>query len=65
MTSDQVRKLIAAQVAEAGTIKAWADAHGVSPAYVGDTIKGRHEPAGKLLEALGLERVVTYRWAEQ
>lgn len=40
---------------------AWAKAHGVSPAYVSDVLAGRREPGKLVLDALGLERVVTYR----
>lgn len=40
---------------------AWAKKHGLSPAYVSDVINGRREPGKAILEALGLERVVSYR----
>jgi DNA-binding transcriptional regulator YdaS (Cro superfamily) len=40
---------------------AWARKHGVSPAYVSDVINGRREPGPAILDALGIERVVTYR----
>lgn len=40
---------------------AWAKANGVSPAYVSDVLAGRREPGKLVLDALGLERVVTYR----
>lgn len=39
----------------------WAKKHGVSQTYVSDVINGRREPGKAILEALGLERVVTYR----
>ena len=38
-----------------------AAAIGVSPAYLNDVLHGRREPQGKILEYLGLERVVVYR----
>lgn len=41
---------------------AWARERGVSATYVSDVIQGRKEPGDKVLAALGLERVVTYRW---
>jgi DNA-binding transcriptional regulator YdaS (Cro superfamily) len=40
---------------------AWARSHGISPAYVSDVINGRREPGPAILDALGIERVVTYR----
>lgn len=40
---------------------AWAKANGISPAYVSDVIAGRREPGKLILDALGLERVITYR----
>lgn len=38
-----------------------ADQLGVSPAYLSDVINGRREAGAKLLAALGLEKVVSYR----
>jgi DNA-binding transcriptional regulator YdaS (Cro superfamily) len=40
---------------------AWARSHNLSPAYVSDVINGRREPGPAILEALGIERVVSYR----
>ena len=40
---------------------AWAKAHGVSAAYVNDVLRERREPGKSILDALGLEKVVTYR----
>jgi transcriptional regulator with XRE-family HTH domain len=34
---------------------------GLSPQFLSDIVTGRRPPSIKLLEALGLERVVTYR----
>jgi len=46
---------------KAGSQAAWAKATGLSPAYVSDVIAGRREPGAKLLDALSVERIVTYR----
>lgn len=35
---------------------------GVSQQYLNDVLRLRKEPGAKILDALGLERVVTYRW---
>jgi transcriptional regulator with XRE-family HTH domain len=34
---------------------------GISASYLCDLLKGRREPAKKVCDALGLERVVSYR----
>ena len=43
------------------TQTALADELGVSPAYLSDVLRGAKEPGKKILEPLGLYRVVTYR----
>lgn len=43
-----------------GQQKAYAHELGVSPAYLNGVIKERIDPGPKLLDALGLERRVTY-----
>lgn len=45
----------------AGNNAAWAKQNGVSASYVSDVLAGRREPGKLILDALGLERVVTYR----
>lgn len=54
-----VRKHLASQAKP--TQSAWAKKHGVAAAYVSDVINGRREPGKAILDALGLERIVTYR----
>lgn len=69
-TTDQVRNLLWAMVQDKRTpqIKArfrtqaaLARAIGVSLPFVNDILNAKREPAGKVLEFLGVERVVTYR----
>ena len=43
------------------TQKALADDLGLSKQYLCDVLRGRREPGPKILSALKLERVVTYR----
>jgi transcriptional regulator with XRE-family HTH domain len=64
MTKEKVIDLLLLRVEKAETNKAAAEALGVSPQYLGDVLRGRTEPAGKMLAALGIERVVTYRKLE-
>lgn len=40
---------------------AWARSRGISPSYVSEVLAGRRDPGKLILDALGLERVVTYR----
>lgn len=40
---------------------AYAKLHDVSAAYVNDVLHGRRQLAGKILEALGLERISMFR----
>jgi hypothetical protein len=43
-----------------GSRKAFAQWAGLSPSYVGDVLRGNREPGQKILDALGLKRVVEY-----
>lgn len=61
MTEAKVRGILALEIAKAGTALAFANKHGIAPSYVSETLRGRKEPAKKVLDALGLERVVSYR----
>lgn len=61
MTTDKVRDILRKACRKAGGQSQWAGLNGMSGVYVSDVLAGRKEPAGKMLTALGLERVVTYR----
>lgn len=41
----------------AGSQRAWALAHGVSPQYVSDVLAGRRDGGESILAALGLRRI--------
>lgn len=58
LSPDQVRALLREAVGDSQTL--WARAHGISPAYVSDTLSGKRDPAGKILCALGLTKTVAY-----
>jgi len=60
MTVDDVRALLRQEIEKHGTAKAWADAHKLAPSYVSDVLKGNREPADRIMDALGLQRLVTY-----
>jgi DNA-binding transcriptional regulator YdaS (Cro superfamily) len=61
MDEDDVVGLLLNRIEKSGSQKAWADMHGVSAPYVSAVITGRAPPAGKILRALGVERVTMYR----
>ncbi len=48
-------------VEKAGGQLAFSQVSGVSAQYVNDVLNGRKEPGRKILDAIGLERVVTHR----
>lgn len=57
---DMMERLRAA-IAAAGSQKTFADTHKLSQQYISDVLSGRRGVGKKLLDALGLERVVSYR----
>jgi hypothetical protein len=58
MKNIDVLKLLAADIRNAGSLRAWSRAHDLSPAYVSGVMCGRYPPAAAILAALGLERRV-------
>jgi len=65
MNKDQLLSRLKKLCDEAGGQKAWATANGVSQQYVNDVLAGRREPGDAILNAMGIERVVTYRTKKQ
>lgn len=61
MKQDDVIDRLRAAIAKAGSQAAFAEMYGLSAAYVNDVINGRREPGPAILEALGVEKVVTYQ----
>lgn len=61
MTLQDVLQQLRGEIEAAGSAKAWAERHAISPSYVSDVLKGVRDPGPAVLEALRLERVVTYR----
>lgn len=64
MTKKELLELLQDMEKEAGTRQALALKLGVSPAYLGDVMRDKKEPAHRLLKALGLRRVVTFEKVE-
>jgi len=61
MTKDELLALLREECVVAGGQAAWARSHEMSAVYVSDVLAGRRAPAGKILAALGLEQVISYR----
>jgi DNA-binding transcriptional regulator YdaS (Cro superfamily) len=57
---DELIERLRAAIVEAGSQSAFAELHGLSTAYVNDVLNRRREPGPAILEALGIEKVVTY-----
>jgi hypothetical protein len=61
LDSIEVCRRLSAACKNAGSQKAFAEKHSLSPAYVCDVLNARREPGQSILDALGLVRVVRYR----
>lgn len=64
MTEDEVIEQLRAAIADAGSQRAFAEKHGFTPGYVSDVLKGQRGLSDRILAAIGVERVVTYRMKE-
>lgn len=61
MDEDGVREFLKRDVVRRGSQTAWAKKAGLSAPYLNDVLKGKRAPSGRILKALALVRVVTYR----
>lgn len=61
MNADEVRRALQRAIDKEGTASAWCQKNEIARGYVSDVLSGRQEPTGKILDALGIERVVSYR----
>lgn len=60
MTESDVKKLIAKEIARAGTMTALAREWGVSVVTISDIMAGRRGPGPKVLRNLGMIRTVQF-----
>jgi hypothetical protein len=60
-TKQELVERLRTAIASAGSQEAFAAQHDIAAAYISDVMRGRREPGQKILDALGVERVVTYR----
>lgn len=61
LTEHDIMERLRAAITAAGSQRSFADQHKISLQYVNDVLRGRREPGQKILDALGIERVVNYR----
>jgi DNA-binding transcriptional regulator YdaS (Cro superfamily) len=63
LTEQEVKQRFLAEVDAAGGQRAWAAAHGVTPAYVNDIVNNRRKFSQRILAMIGVEsetKVVYY-----
>ena len=60
MTADQVRTKLRDEAKRAGSMRALAAEMGCALSYLCDIIHSRREPAGKVLDHMGLYRRIEY-----
>lgn len=61
MTSEELRAILSLAVEQAGSQVKWAELHGVTQGFVSQVLRGESQPSQKILNALGLESVTSYR----
>lgn len=64
LTYEELIALLRRRIKECGSQKDFAATAGISAQYVSDVLHGRREPGESILDALGLQKVVTYREKE-
>lgn len=65
LTLSEVITLLAARCKEHGSQRAFAEMHDVSAQYVTDVLRKHREPGEKILDALGLQKVIVYTEKEK
>lgn len=61
MDATAVRRLLAEQIRASGSLRKWAAQYEGDAAFACRVVNGEREPSDTILNALGLERVVSYR----
>jgi hypothetical protein len=64
-TEAEAYKLLNNEIRKAGSQAAFADSHGISRQYLTDVLKGRRDISGKILDALGLAKIVEFQSQER
>lgn len=61
MTTEQIRAKLGEIVALSGSQRVAAGKLGLSPAYLGELLRGTRKPGPRVLKALGLAKDTVYR----
>jgi hypothetical protein len=61
MNQSSVVAMLARSVHAAGSLRAWGAENSIDHTWVFRVLTGEKPPAGKILDALGVEVVITYR----
>lgn len=61
LTKQELIERLRTAIAAVGSQDAFAQQHSISTAYISDVLRNRREPGKKILDALGLDRVVYYQ----
>lgn len=64
LTLEDVLDILRAGIKTHGTQANYADFLGITQGYINDMLKRKRDPGPKVLDALGLEKVVVYREKE-
>lgn len=65
LTNEDVRKILASEIKEAGNANKWAADNGYSPAYISYVSSGQKPPSKRILDDLGLKEVKVYARKEK
>lgn len=65
LTEQEVKERLIAAVAAAAGQRSFATKHGFSFAYINDVVRGRRDLSERILAAIGVERVITYRLKDE
>lgn len=60
LTEQEVMERLRAAIEGAGGQRAFAEKHGLTPAYINDVVHGRRALADRILAAIGVKRTITY-----
>ncbi|HTF70133.1 MAG TPA: hypothetical protein VK638_46390 [Edaphobacter sp.] len=59
LTEQNLREIPITACCHAGTQRVWADAHGLSPAFVNDVLQGKRGVTDRIAGALGYVKLAT------
>jgi len=64
LDAEEVRDILRREVRRSGSQLAWAKEFGVERSNVNATLSGKRAPSGLLLKALGIEKMIAYKWID-